>query len=58
LNLRPLDDAARDGRYQLLLSEGDEFAVARWTGARWQFSSGIPLHFEPAVYHRPDAGHG
>lgn len=39
-----------DGRYQLVFADGHDFAIARWSGDRWAFSSGAPLDFEPTEY--------
>ena len=49
----PLDDTARNGRFQLLLG-GGEFAVARWADGRWVFANGVELHFFPTSYRPPD----
>lgn len=53
LNLRPIDDAARDGRYRLLV-DGDRFAVGRWqvspAGGEWAFPGGTPVGFTPSEY--------
>lgn len=51
LALTPLDDAARDGRYQLV-SDGETFSLARWDGAAFVFSSGRPVVIEATHYHR------
>lgn len=49
LGIRPIDEQACSGRYQLIFGEG-QYAVARWTGEGWAFSSGRQLDFEPAGY--------
>lgn len=51
LNLRPIGDADRDGRFRLVFCEGREFAVVRWLGEMWGFSSGRPLGWEPTHVH-------
>ena len=48
----PIDDDARNGRYQLVIGERGVFAVVRWDCARWVFSSNHPLDFEPTGYRR------
>lgn len=50
-NLRPIDDAARDGRFHLLFGGPGYYACARWSDSGWVFSSGIPLDFVPDQYH-------
>lgn len=49
LKLEPIDDRARSGGYQLVFGAG-QFAAAKWTGERWSFPGGKPLHFEPEGY--------
>lgn len=53
LVLRPIDDAARDGRYRLLASNG-RFAVGCWraspAGGEWTFPGGEPVGFTPVEY--------
>lgn len=48
--LRPIDDDARDGRFQLVFRD-DCFAVARAVGDTWLFGCGHALDFEPTHYH-------
>lgn len=54
-NWHPIDDYARDGLCQCLRS-GDDFALARWDGARFVYpaTSGLPLDFAPTHYYEPD----
>lgn len=51
--LRPLDDAVRDGS-SCMVSDGQQFAVARWDGEGWVFpaAGGMQLDFVPVGYHR------
>lgn len=50
----PIDDRARDGRFQLVFA-GELYAVVRWDSEHgWVFSSNHPLDFEPESY-RPAA---
>lgn len=51
IELLPIDDFARDGRYQLVFDRRGEFAVARYVDESWSFSSGAPLDFDPTDYH-------
>jgi hypothetical protein len=51
LVLSPLDDAARDGRFQLV-SDGKSFSLARWDGETFVFGSGRPIVIEATHYHR------
>ncbi len=53
--LRPIDSAARLGRYQLVFGGDAEFACARWNGETWVFSNGAALGWEPESY---DGGPG
>jgi hypothetical protein len=46
----PIGDAQRDGLYQIVVSQGGEFALVRWLDQEWVFSSGVPLNFEPTHY--------
>lgn len=59
---RPIDDAARNGRFQLVLGPGPasdtEFAIARWRDDAWEFGSGHPLPFAPEQYWVPDGQDG
>ena len=50
-NLRPIDDAARDGSFQLVFGGAGYYACARWSETGWVFSSGMPLGFVPDQYH-------
>lgn len=64
LPMRPIDDAARDGRFQIV-SDGAQFAVARWNGEAFVFAGigaadiGFVAHsyYRPAHHHR-EARHG
>jgi hypothetical protein len=47
---RPIDEGARDGRYQLVFASDGYFAIVRFRAGRWEFSSGRPLDFEPTEY--------
>jgi hypothetical protein len=51
LGVRPIDDAARSGQYQMVFGHG-QFAVVRWSHAdgAWLFSSGHRLPFDPEGY--------
>ncbi len=51
LGMRAIDDLARDGQCRLL-SDGDQYAVGRWTGEHWVFpaASGARIDFEPLGY--------
>ncbi len=51
VELVPLDDDARDGRYRMI-GDGTQFAVARWMEGGWEFASGVPVPFEPSGYYR------
>jgi len=45
---RPVDDAARDGRAQVL-SDGKTFEMGRWDGERWVYPlTTTPIAIEPA----------
>jgi hypothetical protein len=46
----PIGEAQRDGGYQIVVSEGGEFALVRWRDQDWVFSSGVKLDFEPTHY--------
>lgn len=46
----PIDDAARDGRFQLVFADG-RCALVRFAGEHWVFSSGIPFPDQPTLYH-------
>jgi putative heme iron utilization protein len=50
LPLRPIDETARNGRYQLV-SDGVRFAVARWRDGVFEFSNDLPIGFEPHGYY-------
>lgn len=45
----PIDDAARDGRFQLVFSK-DRYALVRFVSECWVFSSGVPLLDQPSHY--------
>lgn len=45
----PIDDAARDGRFQLVFAEG-RYALVRFVAEHWVFSSGVPLPDLPTHY--------
>lgn len=45
----PIDDAARDGRFQLVV-HGGRFALVRFAAGRWTFSSGMPFPGRPSHY--------
>lgn len=45
----PIDDTARDGRYQLVLCPKGGFALARWADGAWHMANGA-LDFEPTHY--------
>lgn len=51
LNLTPLDEVARDGRFHLV-SDGETFSLARWDGQAFVFGSGHPIVIEATHYHR------
>ncbi|WP_067734457.1 hypothetical protein [Novosphingobium naphthalenivorans] len=55
-DLAPIDDAARDGRSQLVFG-GEYFALARFFDSAWRFPNGIELDFIPTNY-RPQVHHG
>lgn len=50
IDLQPIDDAARNGRYQLIF-QGGLFAVVRWADDCWCFSSGERSALDPTHYH-------
>lgn len=54
IDLQPIDEAARDGRYKLL-SDGREQALARWVNLEFTYPGGAPLDFVPTHY-RPAHG--
>lgn len=45
----PIDDAARDGRFQLVFAK-DRYALVRFVSETWVFSSGVPLPDQPTHY--------
>ena len=50
LELRPIDDQARDGRCHLLFGDG-QFVVAMWHAGAWVFpGSHAPIGFEPEAW--------
>lgn len=50
----PIDDAARNGRYQLVFS-ANRYALVRWVCEQWVFPSGNPFPEQPTHYqHRKD----
>lgn len=40
---RPIDPAARNGRFHLVIDDQGHQHSARWTGAAWAYSSGVPV---------------
>lgn len=46
----PIDDAARDGRFQLVFTD-DRYALVRFVAEHWVFSSGVPFPEQPTLYH-------
>lgn len=48
--LQPIDDDARDGRFQLVF-QGGVFALVRWADGHWWWSSGLRSVLEPTHYH-------
>ncbi|EJL30091.1 hypothetical protein [Novosphingobium sp. AP12] len=46
----PIDDDARDGRFQLVFA-GGRYALVRFIAEHWVFSSGVPLPEHPTLYH-------
>lgn len=56
LNVSPIDDIARDGRYQLVFAADAEipdnppFALAKFVDGSFRCSSGAALGFEPTHY--------
>jgi hypothetical protein len=46
----PIDEAARDGRFQLVFAKG-RYALVRFTAEHWVFSSGVPFLEQPTLYH-------
>lgn len=58
IEIAPITDAARDGRYQVVLDGGGMFALVRWSGESWVFSSNVPLDFEPTHYRLREGAHG
>lgn len=56
LTIAPIDDTARDGRYQLVFAAGSEipdnppFALAKFVDGSFRCSSGASLGFEPTHY--------
>ncbi len=52
IELRPIDDAARDGE-PCLVGDGSVFATARWNGTEFRFPSGAKVPFVPVGYYRP-----
>jgi hypothetical protein len=59
LQTRPIDDAARNGGYQLVLCSEGTFWMARWADGVWLCSTGLPILFEPVEYRpHPDPLHG
>lgn len=53
LPLQPIDDSARDGRFQIV-SDGVAFSVARWTREGFVFSGGEPIAHAATHYYRPE----
>ena len=51
LTLRPISEADKDGRFRIVFREGREFAVVRWDGSEWAYSSSHRLGFEPTHCH-------
>lgn len=47
---RPIDAAARDGRYQLVFEKDNQFALVRWIDGGWRFANGAAPSFEPTHY--------
>lgn len=58
--LAEIDEAARDGRYQLVfhvdgaVPSNPPFVLAKWDGERFRCSSGAGIDFEPTHYQRRD----
>ncbi|CDO37636.1 hypothetical protein [Novosphingobium sp. KN65.2] len=52
----PLDNEARNGRYQLVLRPGGAFTLARWLDGAFRCSSGNAIDFEP-TYYQPGKDH-
>ena len=50
IELQPIDDSARNGRFQLVF-QGNVFAVVRWADGHWWWSSGMRSALEPTHYH-------
>lgn len=44
-----IDDGARDGKYQFL-TDGYNFALARWTDNGWAYPGGAGLYMTPTHY--------
>lgn len=55
IQLHELDAVALDGRYQIV-SNGDRFALARWSGTAFVYSSGVPVEFTATHYYNPGKG--
>ena len=55
-NFSPLDDSARDGRY-VLVSNLQDFALARWTGEAFALSGGKDTGFTPTHFYRAPRQH-
>lgn len=49
LGVVPIDEAAHDGRYQLVFCDG-HYAIVRWFEDRWLFPSGQPWPSTPTHY--------
>lgn len=49
LTFRRLDDAALDGKYQLV-ADGKVFALARFIDGEWRYPGGDLLEFGPTHY--------
>ena len=49
LGVVPIDEAAQNGRYQLVFA-GGRFALVRWNHERWLFPSGQPWPLTPSHY--------
>ncbi len=49
LGVVPIDEAARDGRHQLVFARG-RYALVRWVEEQWLFPSGNPWPIRPTHY--------